>query len=65
MKIAYIMPVSTSLTGKSHGVRMQAMIWRDALVKRGHQVDLIETWGGIIGHHTMRYTSLGQALGFA
>ena len=45
MKIAYIMPVGTSLTGKADGVRMQALIWREALVKRGHQVDLIEAWG--------------------
>lgn len=45
MKIAYLMPVGTSITGKADGVRMQALIWRDALVKRGHQVDLIEAWG--------------------
>ena len=45
MKIAYFMPVGTSITGKADGVRMQALIWRDALVKRGHQVDLIEAWG--------------------
>lgn len=45
MKIAYLMPIGTSITGKADGVRMQALIWRDALVKRGHQVDLIEAWG--------------------
>lgn len=45
MKIAYIMPVGTSLTGKADGVRMQALIWKDALIERGHQVDLIEAWG--------------------
>ena len=45
MKIAYIMPVGTSITGKADGVRMQALIWRDALIKRGHIVDLIEAWG--------------------
>lgn len=45
MKIAYIMPVGTSITGKADGVRMQALIWRNGLVARGHQVDLIEAWG--------------------
>lgn len=45
MKIAYFMPVGTSITGKADGVRMQALIWRDALVECGHTVDLIEAWG--------------------
>lgn len=45
MKIAYIMPVGTSITGKGDGVRMQALIWKDALVEHGHTVDLIEAWG--------------------
>ncbi len=45
MKIAYLMPVNTALTGKSNGIRMQALIWRDALVARGHEVDLVESWG--------------------
>jgi glycosyltransferase involved in cell wall biosynthesis len=43
MKIAYLMwnPIS----GQANGIRQQALIWRDALVERGHIVDLIDTWG--------------------
>lgn len=44
MKIGYICNQSTCVSGASNGVRMQALIWRDELVKRGHDVVLINAW---------------------
>lgn len=44
MRIGYICNQSTCVSGASNGIRMQALIWRDALVQRGHDVVLINTW---------------------
>ncbi len=44
MKIAYILPISGSLTGKSNGIKMQAVTWKSDLEKKGHSVELINPW---------------------
>ncbi len=44
MKIGYICNQGTCVSGASNGIRMQALIWRDELVKRGHEVVLINSW---------------------
>ena len=45
MKIAYIANQTNCISGASNGIRMQALIWKEALEKRGHSVDLINAWG--------------------
>lgn len=44
MKIAYIANQTNSISGASNGIRMQALIWKNALECRGHIVDLINAW---------------------
>lgn len=44
MKIGYICNQGNCVSGASNGIRMQALIWRDELVKRGHEVVLINAW---------------------
>lgn len=44
MKIAYIMYPGACYVGAGDGSKMQAVIWKDALVERGHSVDLIDPW---------------------
>ena len=45
MKIGYICNQSSCVSGPSNGIRMQALIWADALRKKGHEVVLIDAWG--------------------
>lgn len=45
MKIGYICNQANCVSGVSNGIRMQAMIWRDALIEKGHDVELINSWG--------------------
>lgn len=44
MRIGYICNQGTCVSGASNGIRMQALIWREELVKRGHEVVLINSW---------------------
>jgi len=45
MKIAYIMYPGACYMGSGDGSKMQAVIWRQELIRKGHQVDLISPWG--------------------
>lgn len=45
MKIAYLLPSFTIISGSSGGVKMQAMQWRDAMRKMGHEIVEISEWG--------------------
>lgn len=44
MKIAYIITPHAVVAGKSNGIRSQAETWANALRKKGHQVDYVNTW---------------------
>lgn len=44
MKIAYII-TPHAVVDKSNGIKSQAVTWGNALQQKGHQVDLIDTWG--------------------
>lgn len=44
MKIGYICNQGNCVSGASNGIRMQALIWREELVRRGHEVVLINAW---------------------
>lgn len=61
MKIGYICNQGTCVSGASNGIRMQALIWCDELIKQGHEVVLINSWG------TYDWTTfdLVHAFGFA
>lgn len=45
MKIAFLANQTNCISGRSNGIRMQALVWKNALEKKGHLVDLIQTWG--------------------
>lgn len=45
MKIGYICDQKVCVSGASNGIRMQAVTWKDALIKKGHDVQLIQPWG--------------------
>lgn len=45
MKIAYLLPSFTIISGSSGGVKMQAMQWRDSMRGLGHEVIEISEWG--------------------
>lgn len=45
MKIAYIANQANCISGASNGIRMQALMWKEALEKKGNTVDLINAWG--------------------
>jgi len=45
MRIGFICDQETCLSGKSNGIRMQALIWKAALEQNGFVVDLISPWG--------------------
>lgn len=45
MKIGYIIDQTYCVSGPSNGVRMQALIWAEALLEKGHQVEYIQAWG--------------------
>lgn len=44
MKIAFILYPYCIVTGRSNGIRSQAITWADGLRKKGHKVDLISEW---------------------
>lgn len=44
MKIGFFCNQTTCVYGASNGIRMQALIWRDALEKLGHEIVLINPW---------------------
>lgn len=44
MKIAYIIDPGTCLSGRSNGIRSQALAWKNGLEQGGHIVDLISSW---------------------
>lgn len=44
MKIGYILPSFTIISGSSGGVKMQAMQWRDAMRSAGHDIIEISDW---------------------
>lgn len=46
MKIAYIIYPGACYMGAGDGSKMQAIIWRESLLAKGHQVDLINSWEG-------------------
>ncbi len=45
MKIAYLLPSFTIISGSAGGVKMQAMQWRDLMRGLGHEVVEISEWG--------------------
>lgn len=45
MKIAYLLPSFTIISGSSGGIKMQAMQWRDAMRNAGHEVIEASEWG--------------------
>lgn len=45
MKIGYILPSFTIISGSSGGIKMQAMQWRDAMRNAGHEIVEISEWG--------------------
>lgn len=45
MKIGYLLPSFTIISGSSGGVKMQAMLWRDFMRGLGHEVVEISEWG--------------------
>lgn len=45
MKIAYLLPSFTIISGSSGGVKVQAMQWRDSMRKMGHEIVEISEWG--------------------
>lgn len=46
MKIAYVMYPGACFVGAGDGSKMQAIIWKNALIAKGHQVECINPWQG-------------------
>lgn len=46
MKIAYVMYPGACFMGAGDGTKMQAVVWKECLERKGHRVDLIDPWGG-------------------
>ena len=44
MKIAFVANQGNCISGKSNGIRMQALIWKECLEKKGYSVDLVNAW---------------------
>ncbi len=44
MKIAFVITPYIIYSGRSNGIRMQALDWKSALEERGHIVDLVNVW---------------------
>ena len=44
MRIGFVCNQSVCVSGASNGIRMQALIWKDALRGLGHEVELINPW---------------------
>lgn len=45
MKIAYVLVPIAVISGKSNGIRSQALSWKKSLEENGNEVVLIDTWG--------------------
>lgn len=45
MNIAFLLAPGCVVQGKSNGIRMQALIWKEGLEQLGHQVTLVNSWG--------------------
>ena len=45
MKIGFILDQTCCVSGASNGIRMQALIWKQALEEKGHEVVQIQAWG--------------------
>ena len=46
MRIAYIMYPGACYMGSADGSKMQAQIWKDALIAKGHEVIQVSPWNG-------------------
>lgn len=44
MKVAYVIYPDALVSGRSNGVRSQALVWKDILESKGICVDLINCW---------------------
>ena len=44
MKVAYVIYPDALVSGRSNGVRAQALVWKDILESKGIWVDLINCW---------------------
>lgn len=66
MKIGFICNQGTCVSGASNGIRMQALIWRDELVKRGYDVVLINSWDAYDWHSfdIVHAFSFGDSISF-
>ncbi|MCM1140874.1 MAG: hypothetical protein NC453_20075 [Muribaculum sp.] len=47
MKIAYLLGPTCLFSTAGHGVKMQAKVWGEELVRRGHEVSYINEWESI------------------
>lgn len=45
MKIGYILPEYCILSGDSNGIKHQALIWANELIKKNHKVEFLNVWG--------------------
>ncbi len=60
MKIAYIMYPGACYMGAGDGSKMQAEIWADELMRKGHQVERINPWG----HYDWKSYDIVHVFGF-
>lgn len=44
MKIAFLINPQVLNSGRSNGIRMQALEWKEAIEKKGHSVELVNNW---------------------
>ncbi|WP_455671795.1 glycosyltransferase family 4 protein [Phocaeicola sp.] len=45
MEIAFVMYPGACFMGAGDGSKMQAVIWKEALEKKGHKVEMVSPWG--------------------
>ena len=60
MKIAFIMYPGACYMGAGDGSKMQAEIWAQELIRKGHQVDRINPWG----HYDWKSYDIVHVFGF-
>ena len=60
MKIAYIMYPGACYMGAGDGSKMQAEIWAQELIRKGHQLDRINPWG----HYNWKSYDIVHVFGF-
>jgi glycosyltransferase involved in cell wall biosynthesis len=60
MKIAFIMYPGACYMGAGDGSKMQAEIWAQELIRKGHQVDRINPWG----HYNWKSYDIVHVFGF-